>query len=128
MLSSYEASVLTAFRTSDDGRRPVAFRTAVSGVGVLAAVSVTLAIAWAQVPSAGSNTTSASRRAETGGVSRPDAVFGRAMSGDGTRVSLFIGYVEFDWDTDRPGGVPGFAPLPPSMSKTDVAAADRAGD
>lgn len=26
------------------------------------------------------------------------------------QVSLFLGYVEFDWDPTRPGGVPGFGP------------------
>jgi hypothetical protein len=25
---------------------------------------------------------------------------------------FFLGYVEFDWDPDAPGGVPGFGPLP----------------
>jgi hypothetical protein len=27
------------------------------------------------------------------------------------RVPLFFGYLEFDWDPDAPGGVPGFDPL-----------------
>ena len=25
-----------------------------------------------------------------------------------------FGYLEFDWDPDAPGGIPGFGPLPPS--------------
>jgi hypothetical protein len=28
------------------------------------------------------------------------------------RVPRFLGYVEFDWDPDAPGGVPGFDPWP----------------
>ena len=31
---------------------------------------------------------------------------------DGERVPLFFGFLEFDWDPDAPGGVPGFDPWP----------------
>ena len=30
---------------------------------------------------------------------------------------LLFGYIEFDWDPDAPGGVPGFGPLPNSASQ-----------
>ena len=32
------------------------------------------------------------------------------------RVPLFFGYLEFDWDPDAPGGVPGFDPINPSIA------------
>ncbi len=35
-------------------------------------------------------------------------------AGERTKTPLFFGYVEFDWDPDEPGGVPGFGPLQPS--------------
>lgn len=31
---------------------------------------------------------------------------------DGERVPRFFGFLEFDWDPDAPGGVPGFDPWP----------------
>ncbi len=31
---------------------------------------------------------------------------------DGERVPWFFGFLEFDWDPDAPGGVPGFDPWP----------------
>ena len=43
------------------------------------------------------------------------------------RVSLkfFFGFVEFDWDPDAPGGVPGFGPVPNSVSQSAIAEASR---
>ena len=31
---------------------------------------------------------------------------------DGERVPWFFGFLEFDWDPNAPGGVPGFDPWP----------------
>jgi hypothetical protein len=31
---------------------------------------------------------------------------------DGERVPRFFGFLEYDWDPDAPGGVPGFDPSP----------------
>jgi hypothetical protein len=36
--------------------------------------------------------------------------------------TLFLGYVEFDWDPASPGGVPGFGQWPPP-SWTNIASA-----
>jgi hypothetical protein len=36
----------------------------------------------------------------------------RPASADRGRVPLFFGFLEYDWDPDAPGGVPGFDPLP----------------
>jgi hypothetical protein len=37
---------------------------------------------------------------------------GHTSPGNGENHRLFFGYVEFDWDPNAPGGVPGFGPLP----------------
>ena len=36
----------------------------------------------------------------------------RPASADHGRVPLFFGFLEYDWDPDAPGGVPGFDPWP----------------
>ena len=38
----------------------------------------------------------------------------------------FFGYLEFDFDPDAPGGVPGFGGWAPSAASVDVAQANRA--
>jgi len=40
------------------------------------------------------------------------AAAGRADTN--AKAPSFLGYLEFDWDPDAPGGIPGFGPLPPS--------------
>lgn len=54
----------------------------------------------------------------TTGVASPDHRHGPG------NAKLFLGYLEFDWDPDAPGGVPGFGPLPPTS--TDIAIMRRA--
>jgi hypothetical protein len=39
----------------------------------------------------------------------------RSPSGDVGTPHLFFGFLEFDWDMNAPGGVPGFGPLPSSV-------------
>jgi hypothetical protein len=36
----------------------------------------------------------------------------RPASADHGRVPLFFGFLEYDWDPDAPGGVPGFDSWP----------------
>lgn len=48
-----------------------------------------------------------------------------AISAARTTVPLFFGYVEFDADPDRPGGIHGFGPWPPPDSAPQDHAAAR---
>ena len=41
------------------------------------------------------------------------AVSSYALDANRNRVPLFFGFVEFDWDPETPGGVPGFSPTQP---------------
>ena len=41
----------------------------------------------------------------------------RPASADHGRVPLFFGFLEYDWDPDAPGGVPGFDPWPKHDSR-----------
>jgi hypothetical protein len=51
------------------------------------------------------STVTAAARAQTTAVPN-------AKLTDGERVPRFFGFLEFDWDPDAPGGVPGFDPWP----------------
>jgi hypothetical protein len=42
----------------------------------------------------------------------PAAAVQRAASRIGENRRLFFGFLEFDWNPNAPGGVPGFSPLP----------------
>jgi hypothetical protein len=46
-------------------------------------------------------------------------------SSAGVSLKFFFGSVEFDWDRDTPGGVPGFGPVPNSVSQNAITEASR---
>jgi hypothetical protein len=94
VLSLFEAAALLRAAASDEGRRLRA-----SHADSTAAVG-------------------APERARA--VESRTGVVRMAASGE---VRLFLGYLEFDWDGEAPGGVPGFGRWPPSPPPTDVVAA-----
>ena len=46
-------------------------------------------------------------------------------SSAGVSLKFFFGFVEFDWDPDTPGGVPGFGPVPNSVFQNAITEASR---
>jgi hypothetical protein len=75
---------------------------------VLAAAVIALAL---PVSSRGQNAgvvdASATALSDSHAVTTP-AHLSRSASADHRRVPLVFGFLEFDWDPDAPGGVPGF--------------------
>jgi hypothetical protein len=144
MLSEYEAYVLTNSRS-----RPVDCRVGGAdpeklglGVGVafivMALMVAVLGAVGAFHDVSGQFDAVASPRLEmVGVVSDPKAVIVRPVgttsgtrtdSRTGATVPLFLGYLEFDWDPDTSGGVPGFDFRPPLMSAQVLGAANWRGD
>jgi hypothetical protein len=56
-----------------------------------------------------------------GATSRID----RRKSEGQSNVEFFFGFLEFDWDPNKPGGVPGFDPWPPGASHVDLVTAGK---
>jgi len=55
-------------------------------------------------------------------ATEPAAALGRTFSRTGENHRLFFGFLEFDWDRNAPGGVPGFGPLEKSAAASAAAA------
>jgi hypothetical protein len=110
MLSEYEVPSSPDFgRTAAPrGRRSLGPKPAAIGLGVTLVAIVSLAAsAWLEAAEPDSPI------AATGAVlaqSRgTDAGALRTGSRKSERVEFFFGFLEFDWDANKPGGVPGFA-------------------
>jgi hypothetical protein len=110
MLSEYEVSILTRFRQYGraSGARSLGPKPAAIGLGVTLVAIVSLAAsAWLEAAEPDSPI------AATGAVlaqSRgTDAGALRTGSRKSERVEFFFDFLEFDWDANKPGGVPGFA-------------------
>lgn len=132
MLSEFEAAALTRSKVSTSIVTRCRQPAAINCVGtVLAALSVLAAIGLLHVVAVDGS--------HDGGIAleTPAAVVrmaertqsARSASGvtpsDGdAQAILFFGYVEFDWDPQKPGGVAGFGPWPPSPPTAIVATAN----
>jgi hypothetical protein len=86
-------------------------------VGPLAAVALAAAVIVLVLPVSSSGQSPDAVNASAAVLSVPHAVttparVSRPASADHGRVPLFFGFLEFDWDPDAPGGVPGFDPWP----------------
>ena len=83
--------------------------------GPLAAVALAAAVIALALPvsSSGRSAVGASAAAlsDSHAVTTP-ARMSRPASADHGRVPLFFGFLEYDWDPDAPGGVPGFDSWP----------------
>jgi hypothetical protein len=95
----------------------VARRPADRLAGPLAAVALAAAVIALVLPvsSPGRNSgavgSSAAALSDSYAVTTP-ARMSRPASTDHGRVPLFFGFLEYDWDPDAPGGVPGFDSWP----------------
>ena len=56
----------------------------------------------------------------------PTPLVALAEQPEAKKFQGFFGYLEFDFDPDAPGGVPGFGGWAPSAASVDVAQANRA--
>ena len=101
---SLHTSEVTAAGRRADGR-----------AGPLAAVALAAAVIALAVPvsgrSPGAVGASAAAFSDSHAVTTPARV-SRPASADHGRVPIFFGFLEYDWDPDAPGGVPGFDPWP----------------
>jgi hypothetical protein len=85
--------------------------------GSLAAVALAAAVIALALPvsspgqSFGAVGASAAVLSDSHAVTTP-ARMSRPASADHGRVPLFFGFLEYDWDPDAPGGVPGFDSWP----------------
>ena len=85
--------------------------------GPLAAVALAAAVIALVLPvsSPGRNPgavgASAAALSDSHAVTTP-ARMSRPAPADHGRLPLFFGFLEYDWDPDAPGGVPGFDPWP----------------
>ena len=94
--------------------------------GSLAAVALAAAVIVLALPvlspgqSPGAVGASVAALSDSHAVTTPARMSGPASAEHG-RVPLFFGFLEYDWDPDAPGGVPGFDPWPkhdPSVAET----------
>ena len=98
--------------------RPTAVRRPVDRLaGPLAAVALAAAVIVLALPVSSSGRSPGAVGASVAALSVSHAVttparVSRPASADHGRVPLFFGFLEFDWDPDAPGGVPGFDPWP----------------
>ena len=123
-----EAQVLELLRPSNCCSRPVD-TTAIVRVGLTLFV-VVLAATQLAAPSAGQSSTVGRSDANANRNVAADRGAARALCADcedtrklaPSKVPLFFGYIEFDYDPDQPGGVPGFGPWPP-VASTNAAVA-----
>ena len=94
---------------------PAARRAADRLAGPLAAVALAAAVIALALPvsdrSPGAVGASAAAFSDSKAVTTPARV-SRPASADHGRVPLFFGFLEYDWDPDAPGGVPGFDSWP----------------
>ena len=93
-------------RTSCEPRRRRLVITGLTLVGALAAL--TLPASWLGHRSGAA--TSAAMHSGSYSVAAPNTL--RPISKDRSVKPTFFGFLEFDWDPDAPGGVPGFDPWP----------------
>ena len=115
MLSEYEASVLMKDLASKRSRHFYSQRTI-----VIAMLLVIAATAWRQLTqSDAADSLHATALTRTAASNDTTARLERSDAHTGIR---FFGFVEFDWDPEQPGNVPGFGPWPPSYAQRDVAA------
>ncbi len=79
-------------------------------------VAVGLGLAAFALPGPGTNVAVVEIKANADAFNDPSRAaharnIARSPSGDVGTPHLFFGFLEFDWDPDAPGGVPGFGPL-----------------
>ena len=92
--------------------------------GPLAAVALAVALIALALPvsssgrSPGAVGSSAAALSDSHAVTTP-ARMSRSESTDHGRVPLFFGFLEYDWDPDAPGGVPGFDSWPKHDLRVD---------
>ena len=85
--------------------------------GPLAAVALAAAVLALALPVSSSGQSPGAVGASAAALSDSHVVptparMSRPASADHGRVPLFFGFLEYDWDPDAPGGVPGFDPWP----------------
>jgi hypothetical protein len=127
MLSEYEASILTRFRQNNRtsearslGPKPAAIGLALTLVAIWLAGSGWLAAAEPDPPVAATGAVLAqSRMGADAGALRT----GSRKSERQASVEFFFGFLEFDWDGNKPGGVPGFSSYPAEASRLDLVTA-----
>ena len=83
-------------------------------VAALAAIAVTASSFTACAQDLPNPQSTAQVMTSTGASPATDhaAAARRTVSRTGENHRLFFGFLEFDWDPNAPGGVPGFGPLP----------------
>lgn len=125
MISKFEATALTRSKVSARTVTSNWVGTVLVVLNVLAAIGLLRAVTGDRSSDVGlaSVTTSAIvRTTERAWGARPAIHI--PPSETGAQVPLFFGYVEFDWDPDKSGGVAGFGPWPPSSPIAAVPAAN----
>jgi hypothetical protein len=95
----------------------VARRPAYRLAGPLAAVALTVAVIALALQVSPSGRSPGAVGASAAALSASHVVttqarMSRPASADHGRVPLFFGFLEYDWDPDAPGGVPGFDSWP----------------
>ena len=120
-----EASVLATYRgpTSKWRPKPAALISGSAAFAVMIAAIVTLTAAASPRIATPGPDADLQRLGHAVVANTPGAADGPAKRADTARDQtegrsstgkFFFGFLEFDWDPDAPGGVPGFGPLPPS--------------
>jgi len=78
-----------------------------------ATAATALAILLTNIASAGAATQSWEQGTVASDLLATDSPSTSNSSGNvGATAPFFFGFLEFDWDPNAPGGVPGFGPLP----------------
>ena len=124
MLSEYEASILTRFRQKNRALEAQSLRPKPAAIGlgvILVAIGLFAANAWPQAAESDRSRVSNLQRGITadGAVDAVTSRIDRRKSEGQANVEFFFGFLEFDWDPNKPGGVPGFGSWPPEVPQVD---------
>jgi hypothetical protein len=131
MLGRSAGSILPHTRTrSRNCRSRLAPRRVTSGIAFAGALLI-FATAWSQTPrSDPSHASSAPAKprpaldaghyAQAGSATDTISDINHLVS-PGTKTPSFLGYLEFDWDLDRTGDMPGFGEWMPSATSIEAA-------
>jgi len=131
MLGRHAGSILpdTRARSSNRQLRGLAPRHVASGTAFIGRLLI-FAAAWSQAPrSDPSDASSALARlrpaldgahAQAGSATDTISDINHLVS-RGTKTPSFLGYLEFDWDLDRTGDMPGFGEWMPSATSIEAA-------
>jgi hypothetical protein len=117
MLAEHEATILSRAEAMAEARRPMALGLAARRAAIWMAAVAALILAGLQQPSRTAPESVASKPFAPA-ASTTLALFETfdatdlARAGGDHGSAFFFGFLEFDWDPNAPGGVPGFGPLP----------------